>query len=496
MKIILDPTPILKIKTQALINFLAMEEVKTIEQRDDLIAIADIIKPRLEAGDFKAEYLETLTLFPQGIGPERIILVGLGPEKDLRPARLREAAAKATQTAVLLKLEQTALLPPPVRASLTDMGQVAEFIILGAILGQQVYGELKTKDKDKKRPLTALNMVMDEKSETKALRSAINAAEITADAVYLARTLGNRPANLLYPEVLADEAAKLAKAGKIKCTILDMDEARRRGMGAFIGVAQGSSRPGRIIILEYHGAGKNSPPVALIGKAITFDSGGLTLKGGEGMHKMKTDMSGGAAVLAVILATARLKLKVNLLAVIPAAENMPDGGAYRPGDVLTSMSGRTIEIISTDAEGRLIMADSLSLALTYKPSRLIDVATLTGACVVALGEKCAGLLSTSEELVRDLKQASQTTGELVWPMPIIEEYSEQLDSDVADCKNIGNRFGSAITAALFLKQFVEETPWAHLDIAGPARTDKATPDIPVGATGFGVQLLLNYLRKL
>ena len=234
----------------------------------------------------------------------------------------------------------------------------------------------------------------------------------------------------------------------------------------------------------------------MLGKAITFDSGGLSLKDRNGMVTMKTDMSGGAAVLAVMAAAAQLKLKQNLVGIVPAAENMPDGNASRPGDVLTSLSGQTIEIISTDAEGRLVLADALTLAQDYKPQCMVDLATLTGACVVALGEKCAGLMGTDEDLNESLKKASRESGERIWELPLIDEYFEGLKSEVADFKNSGPRWAGSIIGGLFLKQFAGDVPWAHLDIAGTARAEKSTPDTPAGGTGFGVQLLLTWLRRM
>lgn len=495
MKIAIENTNPLKINTPAMIVFLGSDDQSNLESRPDLAELARFLTPRLTAGDFKAKHLDLLTLFPDGAGPQRLILVGLGPDADWSPPRLREAAAKGVRTAMDLKVEEAAVLLPPVRGKLNDPAQVAEYVTLGSILGQQDLGELKTKEKDKKKPLSVVTLVANDAAVTDSLLPAMDRAEVVAEAVFLARSLGNRPANLLFPENLADETVKLARTVKLEATVLDMDEARRRGMGAFIGVAQGSHHPGRVIVLEYRGADRKSPPVALIGKAITFDSGGISIKGAEGMHLMKTDMAGGAAVLAVIVAAARLRLQVNIVAVIPAAENMPGGQAYRPGDVLTSMSGQTIEIINTDAEGRLILADGLTLALTYKPRCLIDLATLTGSCVIALGEKCAGLLSNNDELSGELTLAGQTTGERLWRLPLLDDYFEKLKSDIADFKNAGTRQGGTIIGGLFLKQFVNDTPWAHLDIAGPAREEKGTPDMPAGATGYGVQLLLQYLRK-
>jgi len=408
---------------------------------------------------------------------------------------MRQATAKASQTARDLSLRTAALLLPPVGPGLADHCLLIETAALGARLGMYSFLELKTKETDKKKPLASLTLIPAQTEKRANVRTALNTAKITAEAIFFARDLVNRPGNLLYPEILAREAKKMAQAFGLNIQVLDMASAKKKGLGAFLGVAQGSARPGRVIIIEYQGADPGTKPVALVGKAITFDSGGLSLKPAENMGQMKTDMAGGAVVLGVLSAAAQLKLPVNLVGIVPAAENLPDGGAYRPGDILASMSGQTIEINSTDAEGRLILADGLSLALEYKPQTMIDIATLTGACVVALGEKCAGLMGNDQNLIDHLIQSGQATGERVWQLPLFDDYFEGLKSEVADFKNSGSRSAGTITAALFLKQFVSQTSWAHLDIAGPARTDQATPDTPTGATGFGVHLLLNYLRR-
>ena len=497
MKVNLKTADPAEIKTQALIVFIFAEDRPGLARRPELAGIEGLISPRLKAKDFTARHLSLLTLFPEHRpGPERVILMGLGPEKEYSPDKLRPAAAKAAQAARDLALKEASLILPPGRPGLDDMAVIAETAALGARLGMYQYDELKTNDQDKKKPLRSLTLIRTETGKTARLRAALEAAGTAAEAIRTVRDLVNRPANLLYPESLAAEARKLAGRVGLKVKVLDMAAARRRGMGAFLGVAQGSLRPGRIIIIEYMGAGPRQRPVALIGKAITFDSGGLNLKQPEGMVTMKTDMAGGAAVLGVVTAAARMELKVNLVAIIPAAENMPDGAAYRPGDVLTTMSKQTVEISNTDAEGRLILADGLTLASEYKPKTVIDIATLTGACAVALGQKCAGLFGNDPKLIEVLKKAGETSGDRVWPMPLFDDYFDLLKSEVADFKNAGTRFGGAITAGLFLKKFVGRTAWAHLDIAGPARAEKAAPDTPAGGTGFGVNLLLHYLRGL
>ena len=280
----------------------------------------------------------------------------------------------------------------------------------------------------------------------------------------------------------------------MKLRILDDAQMKKIGMNALLGVARGGSEPAKFIILEYDGRRRSDPPIVLVGKGLTFDSGGISIKPSEKMEEMKTDMAGGAAVLGAIAAVADLKLPVHVVGLIPATENLPGGKAYKPGDILKSLSGRTIEVITTDAEGRLILADALTYALRYKPAAVIDLATLTGACIVALGDHVIGMLGTDEALKARIREAADATGERVWELPLWEDYDEQIRSDIADFKNSGGRAGGAITAAAFLRKFVGDVPWVHLDIAGPSWLSKDRPYIPKGASGVGVRLLVRFLR--
>jgi leucyl aminopeptidase len=267
-------------------------------------------------------------------------------------------------------------------------------------------------------------------------------------------------------------------------------------MGCFLGVAQGSREPAQFIVLEYVPAkAQHADTIVLVGKAITFDSGGISLKPARGMERMKDDMSGGAAVLGIMQAAAQLKIPQRVIGIVPATENLPDGAALKPGDVITSLSGKTVEIITTDAEGRLILADALAYAQRYKPHAIIDLATLTGACITALGNDVAGVMGTDEQLITKIQEAAAATSEKVWQLPLWDEYSELLKSDIADIKNAAGRDAGAITGGCFLKEFTGKTPWVHVDIAGPAWTDKDRPYLPKGATGFGVRLIINLLEN-
>jgi leucyl aminopeptidase len=481
------------VKTPALIVFLFKEDRAALAGRPELAAAAPLIGPRIKAGDFTADASKTMILYPDGpLKAERLVVVGLGGKAEFQADVLRRAAAAGVQTARRIGAKSATICAPP---DLDENLGVAT-ATLGGLLGLYQFDELKTKDDLKARPFQGLTVRPAGGKTTAGAKKAAAEARVTGDAVFAARDLVNRPANMIYPESLADEARKMASEAGVDCTVMTREEAEKRGMGAFAAVAQGSDRPGRIVILEYRGAAKNQKPVALVGKGVTFDSGGLCIKPADGMKNMKTDMSGAAAVIAAVCAAARLELKVNVVAVAPLLENMPSGTAYHPGDVLKTLSGQTVEVINTDAEGRLILADALTLAAERKPRVIVDLATLTGACVVALGGACAGLFATNEKLRDQLMYAARHAGERLWPLPLIDEYFEDMKSETADFKHTAGREGGAIIAALFLKQFVGDVPWAHLDIAGPARNEKDLPDAPKGGTGFGVRVLIEYLKNV
>jgi leucyl aminopeptidase len=295
------------------------------------------------------------------------------------------------------------------------------------------------------------------------------------------------------PTRVAAEAKKIGRERNVRVKILERAQAERLGMGAFLGVARGSHEPPKFIVLEYTGSRRNGKPVVIVGKTITFDTGGISLKPAENMEQMKADMTGGAEVLATVRAASRLRLPLHLIGILPATENMPGGRAIKPGDILTSLSGKTIEVQNTDAEGRLILADGLAYAARLKPAAVIDIATLTGACVVALGQFAIGMFGNDEPLKRSVREAGLKAGERVWEMPLWEEYFEQLKSDVADMRNIGGRGGGMITAALFLSKFTGDHPWVHLDIASTDWSERERAYIPKGPTGIGTRLLIQYL---
>lgn len=376
-------------------------------------------------------------------------------------------------------------------------------------------------ERERRRKLEAVDLLVPRAAQ-RDVSGGIRRGSIDVLGTVLARDLVNEPASRMTPSALADQARTIAKAskGSLTLTLLDRKQCEARGMGAFLAVARGSAQPPVFIHLTYKpGTGHPTSPrlrgasgavssrggrqdalprVVLIGKGITFDSGGLSLKPAEGMETMKIDMAGAAAVLGVFSVLLKLKVPVEVHGMIAACENMPSGTAVKPGDIVRSLSGKTIEILNTDAEGRLTLADVLGEAVKLKPTAIIDLATLTGACVVALGEDVAGLFSNRDDLAMAVGAAAATAGEPVWRLPLVREYRDQLKSEVADLKNIiGKRWGAAITAALFLEEFVDDVPWAHLDLAGPSYAERQTnPVNPVGGTGFGVRTLLRYLEKL
>lgn len=449
----------------------------------------------LHRGDFTGRTNQISILYTRGDLPvKRIVVVGLGKRPDFSPDRLRGAFAKAAQQIRSLNISEfsTSLNIQNIDFPLERMAEAA---VEGVILGLYQFLPFKTVDREQSREVAGFTILVAEEGTYKVIRSAAKTAEIISAAATFARDIVSTPANEMTPSDLANEARESAKGKNIRCTVLDAGQMKELGMNALLGVARGSDEPPQLIILEYCGGKKSSPVIALVGKGITFDSGGISIKPSDKMDQMKTDMAGGAAVIAAVRAAAELGLPVNLVGIVPATENLPGGKAYKPGDILKSLSGQTIEVVTTDAEGRLILADALTYASRYKPAAIIDLATLTGACIVALGDHVIGMMGTDDDLKREIREAAELTGEKVWELPLWEEYHELIKGDAADYKNSGGRAGGAITAAAFLSKFTGGTPWVHLDIAGPAWLTKEKPYIPKGASGVGVRLLIQFLRN-
>ncbi len=454
-------------------------------------AISDLIA----AGDFEGKLNQVAVVYPSRPVPaKRIVLVGLGKKKDLNLDKLRGAFAYGARQVRGLKVKRFAAAVES-GFSGEPLAALTEAAVEGAVLGLYQFTPYKTIDRDKIRAVEEMIIAEDDPDKYRTIRDAAKTAEAVAAAVCFARDMVSAPGNEMTPTVMAQKAREVAADKAVKCKVLDREAMAKLGMNALLGVAQGSGQPPKLIILEYMGGKRGEAPVVLVGKGLTFDSGGICLKPAEKMDEMKTDMSGGAAVLGAVKAVSALKLPLNVVGLVPASENLPDGMAYKPGDILKSLSGQTIEVINTDAEGRLILADALTYSARYKPAAIVDLATLTGACIIALGDYVTGMMGTSDRLKEDVRKASEATGERVWELPLWEEYHEQIKSTIADFKNTGGRAAGTITAAAFLSKFVGDYPWVHLDIAGPAWLATDKPYIPKGASGVGVRLLVRLLRN-
>jgi leucyl aminopeptidase len=464
-------------------------------------ALGGAIREIISAGDFRGKKGEVAVIYPRGAIPaQRVLVVGLGPQEAFSLEAVRWAAASAARKARDLGASTFSSIVHGAGAGGFPLEVAAHVVVEGTMLGLYRYQELKGKPPDRPDP-ERFTLVQFDASRVPDVESGAGAGVISAEAVSLARDLVNRPANYATPSDLADLALEIASEyGSMRCQVLSEEDAAELEMGAFLGVAQGSDEHAAFIILEHNPGREDLDTVALVGKGITFDTGGISLKPVEKMDRMRGDMAGGAAVLATMYAVGALDLPLHVVGLVPATENMPSARAYKPGDVLTAMNGKTIEIISTDAEGRLILADALAYAARFQPKAVVDLATLTGACVVALGEgRAAGAFGTDGDLLARLQAASQASGERIWHMPLYEDYLDSLESLSADLSNSGGRFGGVGTSAMFLRQFAEGYPWVHLDIAGMSFEERpGTPKRPAylqkGGTGFGVRLLVQFLR--
>ena len=446
----------------------------------------------MNQGDFKGELFERRLFYTQGALPvKRVLLTGLGKRGEFDLDKWRGAASKAGQYIRDAGIKQFALQIKKFD-SFSEEG-LAESFVTGLVLGTYQYNEFKTLEREKIKEIGEVLLLGETAGELKSLNRGKEKGRIIAETVCMARDLVNGPSNKITPTLLSEKARQIAKDHGMELQVWEVGQAEAMGMGAFTAVAKGSQEPAKFIILEQN-KDKGFDTIALIGKGITFDSGGISIKPSEGMERMKDDMSGAAAVLAMMQAACELQIPLHLVGIIPATENLPSGKAYKPGDVLKTLSGQTVEVISTDAEGRLILSDALTYSLRYQPKAIIDLATLTGACVVALGDYVIGLFGNDASLLKRIEEASEKTGEKVWRLPLWDEYFEYLKSDVADFKNVGTRAAGAIIGGIFLSKFVEKIPWVHLDIAGPASIEKERPYVPKGGTGAGVRLVIQFLR--
>jgi leucyl aminopeptidase len=440
-----------------------------------------------QSGEFRGKLFE-IFLTPAGQNgwrPRRIALAGAGPQKDFGLDRLRRIATAACLTARQRRMTRVALLHR--RDPRFDDARAVQTLTEGIILANFDGGSYKTSDHPRVFLDSAHVVVC---AADKRMERALEHGRVLGECSNLARELANEPSNALTPRVFAERATSLASEVGLAVEILDEKRIAALGMGLLLGVAKGSEEPPRVITLRHEPKGAPKTPVlGLIGKGITFDTGGISIKPADGMDRMKDDMAGGAAVICAMIGIARLGVPVRVVGVIPATENMPSGTATKPGDILRSASGKTVEVLNTDAEGRLILGDGLWYAREQGATHLVDVATLTGACVVALGKSTSGLFGTPHWWVDQVRRATERAGDRSWPMPVFEDYREQLKSEIADITNTGGRPAGAITGALFVKEFAGDLPWVHMDIAGTAWADEVRPYQPKGATGVAVRTL-------
>jgi leucyl aminopeptidase len=452
------------------------------------------LRDLLDTKEFEGKANEVLLYHTQGHVPaKRLLLVGLGKKKDLTLDGFRQAMGYAAKRVRQSKAETFVVALPTVAPKGCSWVEVAQAMAEGAMLGSYQFTAYRS-EKSPASDVRLMRILAQQKSQLRQLAEGIRRGQTTAEATAFVRDLCNHPSNVMTPTRIASEAKAIAKEVGVSLKVLEQKDMEQLGMGALLGVARGSHEPPKFIVLEYNGSRKKDErPVVFVGKTITFDTGGISLKPAENMEHMKADMTGGAEVLASLRAAARLKLPLRLISILPVAENMPGGQAMKPGDIVTTLSGKTVEVQNTDAEGRLILSDGLAYALRYKPAALVDIATLTGACVVALGQFAIGMFGTDAKLKDNVRKAGLKAGERVWEMPLWEEYFEQLKSDVADMRNIGGRGGGMITAALFLSKFVGDSPWVHLDIASTDWSERERAYIPKGPTGIGTRLLIQYL---
>ncbi len=444
----------------------------------------------LRRGDMEGKLGSTLLLYRvPGVEAERVLLVGLGAEADLREREYRDAARAAVKAAQETGAGSATLCFTEIRAGRRDAAWKARQVALVAAECAYRFDSMKSK-KSEPRPLANIELLTAARDASAAARGLREGSAI-ATGMSLAKDLGNLPGNVCTPAFLAEQARKIAREWKLGVEVLERKDMEKLGMGSLLSVAQGSRQPPKLIVLKYSGGAKTAKPVVLVGKGVTFDTGGISLKPGAEMDEMKFDMCGAASVLGALRACAEMKLRLNVVGIIPTTDNMPGGAATKPGDIVTSMSGQTIEVLNTDAEGRLILCDALTYAERFEPAAVVDIATLTGACVIALGHVASGLFSNKEALARELLAAGEDACDRAWHMPLWEDYQEQLKSNFADMANIGGRPAGSVTAACFLSRFAKKFDWAHLDIAGTAwKSGKEK-----GSTGRPVALLTGFLMK-
>jgi len=463
--------------------------LKTLDQ-----AVGGIISEVIKSEEFAAKESETgyFHVSSTDIKARRLLLFGCGERNVYKAAKVTQMAGAAARFLRSKNVKSIGIIP---RAD-GDAGKIAQSVVVGATMGLFEPDKYRTKDKEE-REIDALTVVVDGADE-KALNRGAERGRIIGESINFTRDLANEPGVYMTPTIMADRARKVAKDFGLRFDVLDQKQMEKLGMGSLLGVARGSDEPPKMIVLKYQPSGLRSSKgdlLALIGKGITFDSGGISLKPGEKMELMKYDMTGAATVIGTMRAIAQLKPPVPVLGVAPCSENLPSGKATKPGDVLRAMTGKTIEVINTDAEGRLVLADAIAYAKKLGATKIIDMATLTGAVSIALGDVYTAILGTDQELIEQVIAAGKEVGERFWQLPLDDDYTKQIKSDIADIKNVGGKKAGTITAAAFLKEFADDTPWAHLDIAGTAWGDPATPYRAKGPTGVAVRTLIEFIES-
>ena len=465
----------------------AVDAEGSLGQLDEVLKGA--LRRALGSSDMRGRSKDEVVLYGTEVGPERVLLLGIGAADEVDGEAVRRFGARAVRVAERLGINSLSL-------SLDGLGQVdddtaAQAAAEGAALAAWKFRELKSGDEDDDEDVTAVDVLGggERAADSVALGATIGAAE------NLARTLQSRPGNVATPSHIAAEAQRIGEDAGLEVTVFDEARIREEGMHAILAVSRGSEEEARFIIMEHKGGAEGEAPLVLVGKGLSFDAGGISLKPPGGMEDMKFDMSGGAAVIGAMQAIALLGLKANVVGIVPSSENMPSGTALKPGDVIDTLAGKTVEVINTDAEGRLILADALTYGARLNPAAMVDCATLTGAVVIALGNHAAAVLGNDEGVVEELVTAGSESGERCWPLPLWKEYRKQLDSETADLKNVGGRPGGSITAACFLSEFVGDAAWAHLDIAGTAYGDGKLPYQRKGGYGFPTRLLVQWVRS-
>ncbi|MEE9391370.1 MAG: leucyl aminopeptidase [Planctomycetota bacterium] len=454
-----------------------------------------VLSQLVAGGDFKGDR-DSCLMVPNTsakLKAKRVALLGLGDKGDGTPENLRRAAAVMVKNSGD-KIKKIAIVADDLGATAKSAAGYAQALIEGAQLARYRFDRFM----DKKKPgPDRLALVSEKDALASNLRNGVKVGNATAAGNAFARDLGNLPGNFGQPRVLAAEAKKMAKKVGLSAKVLGKSEMEKAGMGSLLSVALGSKEEAKLIVLEHNKGKKNLPTICLVGKGLTFDSGGISIKPSGDMDKMRYDKCGGCTVLGTMLAVAELNLPLHVVGIVPSSENMPGENANKPGDIVKASNGKTIQILNTDAEGRLILADALVYAQKFKPDAIVDLATLTGACMVALGQHCCGLMTRHDDLARELVHAGEGAHERAWRLPLWDEYSDEMKGDSSDLKNLGGRFGGALTAGAFLENFTDNARWAHLDIAGVSWDDSHRPyNRGSGATGFGVRLLVQYLRNL